>query len=529
LIALAVFLAYIALVFVLNRGKWFERHSMSLMGPMIMWRTRKGRDFIERLSSHKRLWGFYGKAALWICAISMLTIMTLLLWEATIVSQVDEPPSPELILGLPGVNPVIPLWYGILGLVIAIVIHEFSHGVLTRNGDMRIESLGLVFLVVPIGAFVEPDEKEMKATTRRKRSRVFAAGPASNMIAAFVFLGLFSGVMMSTLEPVEEGALAIGVVEGSPVSIAGMDPNGLVTAVGGVSVRNESDLSGLDTITPGSRVNISYFYDGETIIVSDVVYGVVVSYVAQGFAASDAGLEVGMVLVSLNDTPILNADTLSSVMSEARAGQVVNIVVMSYDDQAEAFQIDDDVTSVQLSDKWDYYEEYAPRDNKEEYRGMAYLGGGFLGMGIQARDASFYGDFFSNPFSDISNVDDFSRSWLRLIALPFLDLAPVSSPVTDLYAPSGWLGWMPDSAFWVISNSFYWIFWLNLMIGLTNVLPAVPLDGGYIFRDGLDYLVERARKSYTAEKREQMVGTITMALALIVLGLILWQIVGPAL
>jgi membrane-associated protease RseP (regulator of RpoE activity) len=82
--------------------------------------------------------------------------------------------------------------------------------------------------------------------------------------------------------------------------------------------------------------------------------------------------------------------------------------------------------------------------------------------------------------------------------------------------------------FWLLTNSLYWIFWLNLMIGLTNVLPAVPLDGGYIFRDGLDYLIDRKGTKYTKEKRDQLVGSISIALALTVLALILWQLVGPA-
>jgi membrane-associated protease RseP (regulator of RpoE activity) len=66
------------------------------------------------------------------------------------------------------------------------------------------------------------------------------------------------------------------------------------------------------------------------------------------------------------------------------------------------------------------------------------------------------------------------------------------------------------------------------MVGLTNVLPAVPLDGGYIFRDGMDYLVSKLRKGYSKAKREEVVGSVTLVLALLVLALIVWQIVGPA-
>ena len=57
LIALIVFLAYIVLIYALNKKKWLEKHNMSLMGPLLMWKTQKGRDFIEKLAMRKRLWG----------------------------------------------------------------------------------------------------------------------------------------------------------------------------------------------------------------------------------------------------------------------------------------------------------------------------------------------------------------------------------------------------------------------------------------------------------------------------------------
>ena len=86
---------------------------------------------------------------------------------------------------------------------------------------------------------------------------------------------------------------------------------------------------------------------------------------------------------------------------------------------------------------------------------------------------------------------------------------------------------MPDSAFWLVANSLYWIFWLNLMIGLTNVLPAVPLDGGYIFRYAIDYVLSKTGRTYTKEQKDKVVGSIVLAFALLVLALIVWQIVGP--
>jgi hypothetical protein len=235
-----------------------------------------------------------------------------------------------------------------------------------------------------------------------------------------------------------------------------------------------------------------------------------------------------MVLVSVNDSIVRNTKGLSDVMALTHAGQTVNISVMDYRGSAGAFVNNTNISSATLSDKWAYYDKYDSSNNKEAYRGVGYFGGGFLDLGIQSENLTYYSGVLSNPFKGDKNIDDFSRSWLRLIALPFLDLAPLRSPVTDLYHPAGGLAWMPDSVFWLLTNSFYWIFWLNLMVGLTNVLPAVPLDGGYLFRDGLDYLLDKTGRTYTKDQKDRLVGSITIGIALLVLSLIVWQLVGPA-
>lgn len=528
LIALIVFLAWIAFIVFLHRRKVLERFSMNLYGPFIMWKTQRGRDFIYKVAERKGLWQAYSKMSLWICAGAMMLIMGLLLWEATIVPQLSKPPSPELILGIPGLNPVIPVGYGILGLVVAVVFHELAHGIMTRLGEMKVQSLGVLFLVFPMGAFVEPDENELKAASRSKRAKVFAAGPATNVLLAMVFLGLFSGVMMPSVESTHDGALAVGVVQDSPAERAGIQPSSLVVSIDGMPITGEADLDDRTSPEPGAKVSVGFYLSGELTTVDNVTDGVVVSYAVEGYAGYEYGLRSGMVLLSLNGTSIGSVDQISDAMALTHENQDVPVTVMSYDVESDDFTIDSTVTHIVLSNKYDYYQEFYPDENEAAYDGKGYLGTGFLQLGLNYADATYYSDILAHPFEDDRNPDDFARSWLRLIALPFLDLAPLRSPVTDLYAPSGTFEWMPDGAFWILTNAFYWLFWLNLMLGLTNVLPAVPLDGGYLFRDGLDYLVERFRPAKTKAQREKSVSNITLFLALFVLSLILWQIVGPA-
>ena len=425
-----------------NEG-YLERNNMELVWgrSFLMWRTDWGKDFIEKISKYKLFWRKVGDV--WVVTVFFIMIFMffLLLWQATLAWQIPKSASvsPKMMIGLPGLNPVIPLWYGILALVIAMVVHEFSHGILSRVANVKVKALGLLMFFFPVGAFVEPDEEEMKSMKKWERMRLYAAGPGSNMVIAIIFSFLFSSVMVASLEPSSDGVLSANVV--------------------------------LD-------------YGGE-----------------------EAGLEPWMLITEVNDQIVSNSEDFSNVMNETYAGQVVNVSVLNKGNP-ETYQ-------VTLSDKGSYYLKYYP-DAYETWMS----GKGF--MGIAVVNPEVIADSLSNPGSSGSSM-------LQYITLPFQKLQPFPEHFTSLFAPTGLVGVIPDSTFWILANSFYWIFWLNLMVGLTNALPAVPLDGGFIFADGVTGMLGKVRGSMTAQRKEEIVDRLVSILAITVLFLIIWQIVGPRL
>ena len=425
-----------------NEG-YLEKNNMELVWgrSFLMWRTDWGKDFIEKISQNKPLWRRIGDV--WVVTVFfiMIFMFLLLLWQATLAWQIPKSASvsPKMMIGLPGLNPVIPLWYGILALVIAMVIHEFSHGILSRVANVKVKALGLLMFFFPVGAFVEPDEEEMKSMKKWERMRLYAAGPGSNMVIAIIFSFLFSSVMVASLEPSSDGVLSASVV--------------------------------LD-------------YGGE-----------------------EAGLEPWMLITEIDNQIILNSADFSSVMNETYAGQVVNVSVLNKG-TPETYQ-------VTLSDKGSYYLKYYP-DSYETWMS----GKGF--MGIAVVNPEVIADSLANPGSS-------GGSMLQYITLPFQKLQPFPEHFTALFSPSGIVGAIPDSAFWILANSFYWIFWLNLMVGLTNALPAVPLDGGFIFADGVTGMLGKVKSSMTAQRKEEIVDRLVSILAITVVFLIVWQIVGPRL
>ncbi|MCK5560502.1 MAG: site-2 protease family protein, partial [Thermoplasmata archaeon] len=167
-----------------------------------MWRTKRGRKLLDKLSRRRTFWRLYGNLAIAICTLSLLFMFLILVLGAyTAVTIRTEIVPPQNMLVLPGINPIIPLWYGIFALAIAIILHEFTHGILARRVKIKLKSLGVLLFIIPIGAFVEPDEKDMEKVSRRDRSRIFAGGLTTNIIFGLLCAGIFSWGFMGSLEP----------------------------------------------------------------------------------------------------------------------------------------------------------------------------------------------------------------------------------------------------------------------------------------------------------------------------------------
>jgi membrane-associated protease RseP (regulator of RpoE activity) len=43
-------------------------------------------------------------------------------------------------------------------------------------------------------------------------------------------------------------------------------------------------------------------------------------------------------------------------------------------------------------------------------------------------------------------------------------------------------------------NLFFWLMWVNILLGFTNLIPMVPFDGGHMFRDLLHGSISGVKK-----------------------------------
>jgi membrane-associated protease RseP (regulator of RpoE activity) len=166
--------------------------------------------------------------------------------------------GPASYLLLPGINPFLPIVYGWLAIVCAIVVHEGAHGIIARNRGLRVKSSGLLFfLIIPIGAFVDVDEEQIAKAKAKDSLRVMAAGVAGNVVVALVCL-LAVLLIVNGLTSVVDGVYISDVTKGMPAEEAGLLSEDVFVSIDDVSIANLEELNEfLANKSPGDVVQVT--------------------------------------------------------------------------------------------------------------------------------------------------------------------------------------------------------------------------------------------------------------------------------
>lgn len=172
--------------------------------------------------------------------------------------------SPLANIGLPGINPYLPIVDGWAALVIAMIVHEGAHGVVARSLGLPVKASGLLFfLFVPIGAFVDVDEEAMRSARASYSGRVLAAGAGINIVVALICL-LILALTVGAFTPVVSGAGIVNVAPNTPAYTAGLRPGDIVTKVNGVQVTDLNTVLGPNTtLKAGQTINMTYYSGGK--------------------------------------------------------------------------------------------------------------------------------------------------------------------------------------------------------------------------------------------------------------------------
>jgi membrane-associated protease RseP (regulator of RpoE activity) len=246
-----------------------------------MLRTRRGIGAMDKLGKWK-----ISKPLAWVMlylmpiagAVALYFLLDLVLIYlspagAAVASDVRTI-SPLANFLLPGINPYLPLsvW---LAVIVAVVIHEAAHGIIARSLGIPIKSAGVLLLVfLPIGAFVEVDDKQLRDSRSRDSLRVLAAGSGINFIVGVACLLLLI-LTVSSMVPAAQGAGIVSVLQPtptlqSPAYGAGIKPGDIVTAINNSPVTDLSILHN-GSFYVGEAVNLTVWRNGHSLVFNHVV------------------------------------------------------------------------------------------------------------------------------------------------------------------------------------------------------------------------------------------------------------------
>ncbi|WP_440763353.1 site-2 protease family protein [Natronorubrum sp. DTA7] len=524
-------------------------------GPILTFHTKRGREFLDRLSKPKRFWRAWANLGVGIAIVVMVAMFVLLLLAA--ISAITSPQptggvqQPRNVVPFPGVNDFLPLSATpgiVIGLLVGLVVHEGGHGLLCRVEDIGIESMGVAMLaIIPFGAFVEPEQESSKNASRGAQTRMFAAGVTNNFAVTIIVFALLFGPIVGAIA-VAPGAAVGGVAPNSPAADAGVAPNDRITAVDGEPVETNDDLADRLEERDGQQVELEL--DGERTVTVDRSL-----LVTAAMENGPAGVNAGDAIVEVNgETVVTEREFLDAVGDdevvtltivteagdrserEVPIGAAVGVVE---DGPLEEALGPTDETFVITSFEGERTHSYDDLDALlsetepgDEATVVGYLDGereavdvtlgehprddtGFLGVspnpgtsgfevsdiGVQLYPAEEYLSILGgDEGSSYGGVADsfFGKIGLSVL-LPVIgvvgllpfNFAGFTGGVENFYEVQGSLAALGDSTVFILANILFWTGWINVQLGFFNCIPAFPLDGGHILRTSTEAIVSR--------------------------------------
>ena len=242
-------------------GIFHERlsdYGVELNFPVIMWKTQRLRGLISRISNFSpTFWRWYMNVGIVVAYVAMIFITWTLVSS---IPSVFETPTVSIVIpgvDMPGSSIYIPFFYGLVALATVLIVHEFSHGIQAVGEKISIKSIGLLLFIILPGAFVEPDEDELKNAKRSSRLRVYAAGSIANISLAIIALVVVSLVSAGIPNYFAEDGIAIDrVVPDSPSD--GILKEGMVLeAIDNQKINDSASYSNVvSSFKPGENVTV---------------------------------------------------------------------------------------------------------------------------------------------------------------------------------------------------------------------------------------------------------------------------------
>jgi membrane-associated protease RseP (regulator of RpoE activity) len=256
LISVLIFAIFLSIII------YRDRKNIEFKSGLIIRRSTKGKkllyDFAARYEKQLKTIGTIGI----VVSVLASAYAMYLLFHSTYNIIIKKTKESALRVVLPSVEGVklpgfvlgVPFWYWIISVFIVMLAHEPMHALLARAEKVEVKSFGvLLFFILP-GAFVEPNENQLKRQKTISKLRIFAAGSFGNLIVAlliFLIILGFNRLVYLFIEPV--GVSYESLILESNAAKVGLE--GTIIKINNEDVKTTDDLSRImQSIKPGDKV-----------------------------------------------------------------------------------------------------------------------------------------------------------------------------------------------------------------------------------------------------------------------------------
>lgn len=483
--------------------------NLSLRGLIVVYTTQRGKGAMDRVGSYRRFCNGLAVFSKIVSAVLMLLMVFLMLVAAYNIPGVIMGTGSSGVAGTGGfgLNIIHFLIFGVIALIIAMVIHEFAHGVQSRANDVGVEQSGLMYAVVPLGAFVEMNKEDSEKASLKSRMSIYSAGVASNFIVAIIAFFVLAGLMLAPLgNSADVNDDSAGVYSTSS-NIDGIPVGSVITHIDDVEVSlvdsGSDKILSVDSLYSNEIVPLTYITEnGENTI--DFRMGLYIDFVAQDSPAHKANINSNSIITNIQregvDNEISGIKSFRDFIAGSSPGDEV---IISYYNITEEKEIE--TAEITLSQNGDV---------------------GYIGVGVNYSGISFIApkDVMGTAMNPIYGQTTLTGGILSMISYPFISLSGFS-PMPEAF--QWWFDAPGGEIFWLLAAFIYWMFWVNFLLGVTNALPALPFDGGFLFKGWVTQLLDKINYK-DQETREKIADNVTSAVSgfmLFLLALIIFVVI----
>lgn len=248
-----LFVVILTIVLIKNKKKLKVEKLIFPLFYMILYRTKFGLKLMDKIAKRfKKIMKIYGYVSIFFGFIGMVFMFYIII--SNTINLIIKPAVTEggiaLVLpftNIPGIG-YLPFTQWILAIFILAIVHEFSHGIMSRVHDLKLKSSGFAFfsVFVPIipAAFVEPDEKKLVKKSAIVQNSIFAAGPMANIFLAGIILLVMLFVMIPIQGKITEPiGFSFDVMnETVPAGKAGLEDGMIITSFNNKTVTDAYDF-----------------------------------------------------------------------------------------------------------------------------------------------------------------------------------------------------------------------------------------------------------------------------------------------